>query len=230
MTSARAHTHMHTRLTYRHTHAQTHTRPSSFTFHVYIPPPLSFALVSLFLTHSPWLYPFQSEEHTRTLQKRERETHTQHRGKREWKREKEERQRQRQNEPYFLSFPAVNLHPSVVDRAWLDPTTSSTVLEKSLCALINIFLGCVPNPEALEREEECRLRHIEPALKGSFHHVGGWDTQSLDPWLAFRRDMHILKQQSKTETGGPGVGGEKTWKEVTIRRPAVIVGQGLNAY
>lgn len=39
--------------------------------------------------------------------------------------------------------------------------------------------------------------------------------------------MHILKQQSKTETGGPGVGGEKTWKEVTIRRTAVIVGQRL---
>lgn len=127
------HTHAH-RLTYRHTHAQTHTRPSSFTFHVYIPPPLSFALVSLFLTHSPWLYPFQSEEHTRTLQKREGDAHTHthdiEERERVEEREKEERQRQRQNEPYFLSFPAVNLHPSVVDRAWLDPTISSTVLKK----------------------------------------------------------------------------------------------------
>jgi len=37
-------------------------------------------------------------------------------GVRERERKKERKKEMSQNEPYFLSFPAVNLRPSVVDR------------------------------------------------------------------------------------------------------------------
>lgn len=75
-------------------------------------------------THEHWAKGTRTHTDTQTLK-----------GKRERRRWIDRgRERERQNEPYFSSFAfsAMNLHPSVVDRAWLDPTTSSSVLKKKV--------------------------------------------------------------------------------------------------
>ncbi len=94
-----------------------------------------------------------------------------------------------------------------------ESTLRHDVLIKSLFGDLSFnlcFSGVCPlYPNALS-ELKCRLRHIEPPLRGIIS-CGGW-TQSLDQWLAFRRDMHILKQQRKIKTGR-WVGEKKTFGE-----------------